>query len=258
MNFHFSDWLTEKIYEQQATYGSFDFEVMDEQDFFKITEYSPNKIYVVVKALTPDLIFQDQKLQPYQILIMCEEDTISISQALFTNIGTIWNYKAYFGSNGLFVKFSFTTPVVMSNFNEIKAGYRSILYMTSNLIIMENVADIENLTIDGKEYFPLSINVSYSMSPDTQQMNRSDALNYIAESVKSASSFAISMSLPLKYDDLEYKIVEIMNEERDGNDNFVISFDIATLNVTKNVKLIAATITTAPNQIPNLQLGFIK
>ena len=270
MNFHFNEWLTEKLYALGATYGDFDFEVMPELDFIKETYYKPGKIYVVTKALTPDLIYDDQLMQPYQILIMCEENTMELSQAVFTTIASTWNYKAYL-SGGTFVKFQFTNPVVMSNFNEVKAGYRSILYMTTNLVIMENIADIEELKIDDEAIKPLGVNISYTMSPDTQQMNKSDTQKYISSSIKATSGFAISLSIPLKNNsNLIKKITNIMAEtdnsgtqntdgiSYNGNNTFTISFKLVNITISKNTKLTAATINSAPNQIPSLQIGFIK
>lgn len=274
MNFHFNEWLTEKLYALGGTYGNFDFEVMPELDFIKESYYKPGKIYIVTKALTPDLIYDDQVLQPYQILILCEENTMELSQAVFTTIASTWNYKTYL-SNGTFVKFQFTNPVVMSNFNEVKAGYRTILYMTTNLVIMENIADISDLKIDGIDIKPISVNINYTMSPDTQQMSREDTAKYISKSVKATSGFAISLVIPPKTNsELTTKIVKIMAEldetivdtdnnttetiNYNGNNDFEVSFSINGVTITKNTKLTAASFNSAPNQVPSLQIGLMK
>ena len=263
MNFHFNEWLIEKIYNLKSTYGDFDFEVMPELDFIKESYYKPTKIYIVTKALTPDLIQDDQIIQPYQILIMCGENELALSQSIFTTIAHNWNYKTNL-SDGTFTKFQFTDPVVMSNFNEVKAGYRTILYMTCNLIIMENICDIKELKINNESINILSFNLSYSMSPDTQQMpNKDGSDKYISESIKATSGLSIGINIPLKNDkEFIVDIIETIQELNTGDETYNISFILELMGnnyiISKNMKLISCVLNSAPNQVPSLQVGFIK
>lgn len=254
MAFHFKQWLEEKL----VNYG-IDFEVALEQDFVKETTYATSKVYVVIKMLQDSKIFQDASTQPVQLMILCEENKIQETQTIFNDIATQSNMTAYTDLvNGLYVKFTFTSPVVLNNFNEAFAGYRSLLYLTCSLFIMENIADVTELTIDDVAVQPLGFNLSYTMTPDTQQFNRAATANYIATSVKNTSGLAVSMSVILKNDTLTTKILNILNEVNSGNDDFSISFKISGVSVSKTMKLTAFSVNTAPTQIPSTQLGFMK
>lgn len=256
MDFHFKQWLEEELVEYTQEY-SFTFDVEWEQDFIKMSTCSPSTIYVVIKKLQDSKVLDVATNLPLQIMILCEENTMNISQEIFNDIANKWNMKFY-SKNGTYVKFTFSNPVVLNNFNDMFAGYRSLLYMTCTLFIMENIADITDVKIDNEKINLLGYTLAYTMSTDTQQRNRYDNQNYIGESVKNTSVFSINMNIILKSGDFLTKITNIVNETSDGNDTFVLSFKLNNVTIEKNVKLTAFTMNTAPNAIPTTQIGMMK
>lgn len=236
MSYNFSEWLREQLF----TYDGFNFELVDEQDFIKMTQFEPDKVYVVVKMLTDSKIFNNASTQPIQIMILCSENDVPLTKSVFNDIATKWNMQGEL-KNGTFVKFSFTNVVDMSNFNEDFNGYKSILYTTCSLYIMDGIVDITDLKIDDVSIDSLGFNLAYNMSPDTQQLPNVSPTEYIAKSVKSTSGLVIALTFIPTSGTLLTKLTGILNETNTGNEDFKVYFKIGTVEITKNMKLSSLT-----------------
>lgn len=281
MKLNYNDILRRKLYILQDDLGlsHFTFDVCAEQEFIKPSEMDPNTIYVLTKNLTSDNSI-GVVTQPVQILILSENDSLDVARLIFSEFAKRYNFEAISevdGTTSIWVKQQYSDPVVLSNFNTVNYGYRSVLYISATLYIMENVIDVKNLEIDDEDIEALNFNISYSMSTNTQQL----AEQFIANSVKTVSTFAISMSVPMLNTAFVRKVLNILNETDDtnntnldvseripynGNNNFEFSFDFRigdaedaySLTIEKDMKLVSAQVITAPNQVPSLQLGFMK
>lgn len=254
MNFHYEDYLAEKLSLLQAEMelSDFKFFVEEEQMFVKHGGILEEKaIYCVVKYMSSTLEI-GSKTQPIQVIILTEQDSLSVAKAIFDKFAADYNWKVE-SSQGEFVKQQHSTPVVLSNFNEAAYGYRSVMYMSSTLYITENIADVTELKVDGEDVTPVTFSLNYSMTPNSQQMSDRP----ISQSVKSVSSLSIAMVIPCLRSAFLYKITDIMSEEVFGNENFYFSFKIGGVEFSNRMKLISAQMISAPNQIPSLQLGFM-
>lgn len=228
--------------------------VSNEQAMAKNRTFEPETIYLIVKQLTSTLSFGTQ-ITPVQIICICEENDTEAGRTILNGISAL-NFNTH-TEGTTFIKEEYSSPVVLSNFNDIGAGYRSVLYVSGTLYIMENVADITNVEIDDVAVSVVNFSLSYNMSPNTQQK----ANEYIASSVKSTASMSITFSVPMQSTTLINKIIGIINETSQtgtGNEDFKIEFNIGATNVIKYMKLINAQIITAPNSVPSIQLGFMR
>ena len=146
-------------------------------------------------------------------------------------------------------------PVVLSNFNEVGFGYRSVIYVSGTLQILDDVLDVSSVSIDTVTYKPLTFTMSYQMSGNTQAVGT----NRIATTEKSMATFNVVMSVPLLNDVFCQKVINIINESVSGNTgfDFVITLNNSTT-ISKTLKLVSAQIVTAPNQAPSLQLSFMR
>lgn len=240
---------------------SLNIEISTEQAYLKMKSYSPNTIYVILKYLSSDITF-GAKTQPVQILFMSEQNQLSDSRMLLTTFTERYNFFAEiktFEIDGKrqsdFIKHQYSTPVVLSNFNEVGIGYRSTLYVSASLVIMENIIDLNDLKIDGEEIKSLSASISYTMTPDTQQVGG----EFIASSVKSNAVMTIGLTIPLLNNNLTEKIINIMQGNGTGNEDFIISYKLGDLTFNNvNYKLTSSVIGTAPNSVPAFVLGFQK
>lgn len=234
--------------------------ISEEQNFAKMDELTPDSIYIVIKYLSSSIEYYAETM-PIQILVLSEQNSMEKAQILMNKFTETYNWNVI-EENNTYIKQQYNSPVVLNNYVEVGYGYRSVLYVTGTLFIMENVVDVQNLTIDGNTVKPLSFNIAYSMSTNTQQLPD----KWIATSMKTVSTFSISMSIPMIESDLVEKVLNILNEVNDtesnieynGNNDFAFSFTLGVNFSKSHMKLISAQIITAPNQIPSLQLGFME
>lgn len=280
MKFDYNRILVEKFYELQDELGlgNFNFEVDDEQAFLKKKDLAPNTIYVLTKELQNDNSI-NVETQPVQIMILSEQNSLDVAKAFFSEFAKRNNFIAinqtYTENNvghNLWIKQQYSDPVVLSNFNTVAFGYRSVLYISATLYIMKDVVDISNLTINNEDIEALNFSISYSMSTNTQQLPS----EYIASSMKTVSTFAITMTIPMIKGTFVGDVLNILNEDQtevdgngahfDGNNVFTIAFRFGVskedeayhVDISKDMRLISVQIITAPNQVPSLQLGFMK
>lgn len=261
MNYDFESYLLDRLNHVKNDLSlDVDIYVSEEQNFAKMDELTPNSIYIVIKYLSSSIEYYAETM-PIQLLILSEQNSLNNAKMLMNKFTNDYNWNVI--SNGtIYVKQQYNSPVVLNNYVEVAYGYRSVLYVTGTLFVMENLVDVKNLTVDGVSVTPLSFNIAYSMSTNTQQL----ANKYIASSVKTVSTFSLSMSIPMIDSDLVTKVTKILNEEYDsvenieynGNNNFNFAFTLGISFSKPSMKLISAQIITAPNQIPTLQLGFME
>ena len=265
MNYDFETYLITKLNMIKDDLGlDINIYAAVEQNFAKMEQPGPKDIFIVIKYLSSSIQF-DAETMPIQILVLSEENSLDKARMLMNKFANDYNWQII-TDNSTWIKQQYSSPVVMNNYVEVGHGYRSVLYISGTLYIMENIVDVKNVTIDDKPVTPLSFNVSYSMSTNTQQITS----DYIASSVKTVSTFALTMTIPMLESELVTKVMKILDEQNtfDGNNSFAISFEcgleqtvneqIVSKPISKTMRLISAQITTAPNQVPGLQLGFMK
>lgn len=263
MNWNYENYIISELIAIQKEEGlsDYNFKIETEQAFIKRKDYNENTIYIVIKYLA-DTKSVSSTMQPIQFLILTEQNSLDVTKVLFDKFATSHNWTVAPDTGTEYIKQQYTSPVVLSNFNPVLYGYRSVMYMTATLYIMEDIVDFGkvSITTDNEEVEVDAINLalSYSMSTNTQQIKSEE----IASSEKTVSTLSITLSIPMKSSTLITKILGIINETEEGNDDFVIKLyedsDDSTPTISKTMKLISAQITTAVNQIPSIQIGFMK
>lgn len=259
MNFDYNELLRQQLYSLQNTLGltDFTFIVDSEQAFLKNNELKPNTIYVLTRELQNEIQI-GVDTQPIQVLILTEQDSLDISKVFFSEFAKKYNWQVFSetkDSHNIWVKQQYSDPVVLSNFNTVDYGYRSVLYMAVQLFIMTDYVDVKNLTIDNLAITPLSFILSYTASMNTQQFYSKP----IANSVKSIATLSISLSIPAVTNTLTNKILSIVGQATgyNGNENFALSFTLDNTSFSVNMKLVSLQFETAPNQAPALRIGFM-
>ena len=239
----------------------YEFEVCTEQ-IFATKDIEPNKIYVVIKYLSTTNSL-NVVVQPVQILILSEQNQLQAAQIIFSKLVASHNFEVII-EDSTYVKQDYREPVVLSNFNAVAYGYRSVMYVSATLYIMEDIIDISDLSINtDSDVKPLSFSISYVMTPNTQQIPPEK----LSTSVKSMSSFSISFVIPLtdNYTFVE-DITKIMAGIESGNKNFEFKFKLGEVKFGYfeqgdehlYMKLLNAQITTAINEAPSFTIGMIK
>lgn len=276
MRFDYNELLRQKIYSLQRTLelNSVTFVIDSEQAFLKYKDLEPNTVYALTRDLQNDNSI-GVDTQPVQVLVLSEQNSLDIVKSFFTEFAKKYNFEAVSQTykddqnvtHTIWVKQQYSDPVVLSNFNTVDYGYRSVLYIAVNLFIMYDVVDLKDLKIDGADYKALTWDMAYSMTPNTQQVSN----EYISKSIKSVSSLAITITLPVVESALITKVLAILDESDTtstdtgdtlsygGNENFYFDFYLGSKHFeNKKMKLVSADIGTAINNIPAIRLGFIK
>ena len=286
MNYDYNELLRSQIYHLKNTYNfQYDIEVDSEQAFLKKKDLNPNTIYVLTKDLQNDLEI-GVNTQPVQILILSEQNSLEECKAFFSKFAQTYNFNSssinYKDSGNvdhyIFVKQQYAEPVVLSNFNTVDYGYRSVLYIACNLYIMDDVVDLHDLKIavynDGLhinygDYKALTWNMSYSMTPNTQQTAGTN--EFISKSVKSVSSLSIAITMPVTESTLITQAFLMMDESDGtstdlsddlsygGNENFYFDFYLGKYHFEDlKMKLVSIEYGAAIDNIQTIRLGFMK
>lgn len=250
---NYKDWLKDRLIETKNSldFKDYSIDVYNEQDYAKNRSIKPKTITVIIKFLSSSLVFS-AKTQPVQMLILTEENSISIANTIITKFCDNYNFAVI--SNGTtYVKHIYSSPTVLSNFNLIGIGYRTVLYVNTTLLILEDVMDINDLYIDNNKVDALSATIGYTMTGDTQPFDSG-----YAKTEKNFATFVMTINIACVKTDFTEKCIKIMNNTslEGGNDNFTVSFTVGGLGFSFNMKLIGATLSTAVNNVPSLQFSF--
>ena len=115
-------------------YRGYDIEITDEQYYNKNVQNIPGKIYIVVKFGEATLNF-GQIVFPITINAISEQDKMEVCYTLlfeFANRFNLnWNKDKTIGQ-------FYNAPYVLSNFNEIFDGFRSLLYLSGTFLMTKN------------------------------------------------------------------------------------------------------------------------
>lgn len=268
MNWNYEEYVKEQIQHavSDLSITGYTFEVCTEQIFVNMESLSPTTVYVVIKYLSSTNTL-DAIEQPVQLLVFCEDNQIQVSQMVFSKFVSSNNFKEIIEGNE-YIKQDYREPVVLSNFNQTAYGYRTIMYISGTLFLMEGIIDISSFTIkvgenDAEKVRPIRFNIAYSMTPNTQPVP-SDKL---ATSVKSVATFSLSFNVPLtsKYNFIT-TLANIMNGSLSGNTSLELSFKLGSVkfgyfetgDAKLEMKVVSVQVTTAINEIPSIQIGLIK
>jgi len=254
MNFDYEAYLLSKLTAIQEDQGlsDFNFEIETEQAFIKRKDYDPNTIYIIIKYLADNKQFNATQ-QPIQLLILTEQNSLDVSKIIFDKFTQDYNWKVEIQGT-TYVKQQYSQPVVLSNFNPVAYGYRSVMYVSTTLYVLEGFIDVTDFKIDTKSIELINFSLNYSMTTNTQQKQGEN----IASSVKNVSSLTITISTPIVSGTLLTNISNTLSGSYSGNQNYTITYKIGTSSFSYNMKLTSCQIITAPNQVPSLQLGFMK
>lgn len=197
-------------------YGDYDYILKNEQMFVKdINRKEPGNIYIVVKFL-PAQINYGQNIIPFTITAVAEQNKFEVCQRLLMEYAQAFNLRPsqYLNKEKKIYYYnqSYEAPSVMSNFNEVYSGYRSLLTLTGEFLVSSNA------TMEELYYYPngpegeailietLAYSESYDASLDTQPYTNKQ--NFTDSIVKFGSN-SFNITIYLMNDKLCNKILKI-------------------------------------------------
>lgn len=154
----------QKIIDKDDKYKTYDFTLTNELQFVKDKKNgeklknNPKQIFVVVKFLPATLNF-GQTLMPIIVNAIAEKNKLDICYNLLIEYAEAYNLEFNVDET---IKQYYSTPSVLSNFNEIGDGYRSLINMTGTFQISEN-SNFFEITYNSETVPSISQSISYDV-----------------------------------------------------------------------------------------------
>jgi hypothetical protein len=145
----------------------YEFKVVEEASFADPDETSKT-ILVVVKYLT-GIIMSSSIAYPIQLMVYAEANGIEVARYILDTFATTKSMTAFI-RNFKYYKQTYSTSVVMSQFNQGPDGFRGMIYLSGTLVVTENIQDIAYIRVMGKKITTNSVTVSYNVQPDNQRV----------------------------------------------------------------------------------------
>lgn len=137
--------------------------VVDEVNF----NYNPkdNEIEVVIKSLSGS-VTGNIKFTPIQFNVFSSADEVNATKDILNQF--VAKYSNSHTMIGLdYYKQDYSTPIDMTNFNQVGTTQRAEILITGTLLITNSISDIKSVKINNKEINYTDVNFSYSTSPNT-------------------------------------------------------------------------------------------
>lgn len=130
-------------------YSSFNIILSNEQQYVKNVDRSPKTIYIVVKFLSATITY-GQTLLPVTINAIGEENGLEVCQRLLLEFAQTYTLSNEInmsdGKDEYIVKQIWQAPQIMSNFNIVEAGFRSLFYMSGTFLLGKNSLPITKIS----------------------------------------------------------------------------------------------------------------
>ena len=133
-------------------YSKYKIVLNNEQQYVKDNNRTPHTIYIVVKFM-PATVTHGQILLPININALGEENHIEVCQKLlleFAQTFTLQEINIPKEESGdgynYIIKQIWNSPQIMSNFNSVYKGFRSLFYMSGTFLIGKGSIPITSIT----------------------------------------------------------------------------------------------------------------
>jgi len=128
-------------------YSNFNFKIANEQYYVPDEDREPNKIFIVIKFLPAEVDY-GQDVIPLTIQAVSESNGLAAVQRLLLEYAQIFNLNTLM-RDGKTIYQSYTTPNVISNFDVVYDGFRSVFVMSGTVLISSNINRITLKYYDG-------------------------------------------------------------------------------------------------------------
>ena len=128
-------------------YSQYNFEIANEQCYVPDEEREPNKIFIVIK-FSPAQIDFGQDVMPLTIQAVSECNGLIAAQRLLFEYAQIFNLNTLM-QDDMTIYQNYTSPNVISNFEVIYEGFRSVLIMSGTFLLSSNINRITLKYFDG-------------------------------------------------------------------------------------------------------------
>ncbi len=227
-------------------------------DSIKVTEeldynYKGDGAVCIIKYLQ-GTNYRDSTIQPIQLSVYT--DDLAETKSVLDSFTKTFSNLPYL--DGLFyINQIYSTPMVLSNFNQIGATYISQFIISVTLIISQNISDIKMVYIDDDAYETTTRYVSYVAGVDNQRVNNIDFLN---NTQVSNGALRIGMTLISKSDTLGSKMRNIRLGKLNINNKFKIKLVYSDNDTVEEyiMKMESHNLNSENQLMPSVSVVFVK
>lgn len=198
--------------------------------------------------------YRESIIQPIQLAIYT--DDVPSTKAILDTFTKTYTNTPY--TDGLeYINQIYSTPMVLSNFNQVGTNYISQFIVSVTLIISSNISDVKQVYIDGELYETTLRNVSYVAGPDSQRKN---SATYLNETLIQNGLLRMSFNLISKSDALGTKLRGIRQGTISINTPFTVKMVYTDNGIEEEyVMKCESFIIQSENQLlPSISITFIK
>lgn len=208
-------------------FEGYTFTITNEMQFVKnkknkeALKNNPKQIFIVVKFL-PATLNYGQVLMPIIVNAIGEKNKLDVCYNLLIQYAETYNLQF---NDDETIRQYYSSPVVLSNFNEIGDGFRSLINLSGTFQISENANQVTVYYADdeenSKEVQAISASVSYDVQLD------SNSFYGVTDRTKSrgrAGTFVLNLTMYLTDEDLCNKALKVMLGSEDYPDGSDTSF----------------------------------
>lgn len=165
---NYSDLITlisvqmQRLIDNEPKLEGFKFKVANEQQFQKEKIKDPTTTYMVVRFAQGNETFAYTSV-PFTIVAMGEANGIEKTQLLLMSYTTHYNLTRVEEQG---IAQSYNTPNVVSNFNLVSNGLRSLFYVAGTFLYSELQNYIQSITVGGEPLNFLTAQIGYSATPE--------------------------------------------------------------------------------------------
>lgn len=188
--------FNEIVQQKNKKYSGYSLDITSELNYIKPSAYNPNKIYIIVRFSNASLYYNQVSL-PISFNILAEQNSFNACRELIFDYVTEFNLAK--DETGDIIQ-RYESPIVLSNFNEIGSGYRSLLSCSGGFLISSDNNTIESINYVWKDsennekiekILPLFVSFNVTNDLDSQPFYQT---GNFASSIAKVAVFTLSFS----------------------------------------------------------------
>lgn len=193
-----SDQFVQVLSSDEDFYKDYEILLTNEQQSPRKRDYKPNAIYIVVKFMTATINF-GQIILPITINAVGEKNKINVAQRLLLEYAQTFNLtEPSFITSTDVVKQTYTSPSIMSNFNDITNGFVSLFYMSGTFLLSNNNNGIKSISVADSANMTGAINIDFISCSDSYDAQLDPKVFYntknFTKSVSKIASYTLNFT----------------------------------------------------------------
>lgn len=150
------------IDEDENLKDKIDIQVVNEVEYKRNKKKDPNKVYMVVRFAQGNETFAYTSV-PFTMVSMGQMNSIELTQLLLMSYVTKYNLTRVDEYN---LAQSYNTPNIVSNFNLVNEGMRSLFYIAGTFLISTLQNFVESIECNGEMMDFITVQYDFSASPE--------------------------------------------------------------------------------------------